>query len=156
MDRLLTEYSSEDYKRHFDFVDFLRPEKRAARLRQLEQMLVDALNNREIDDAHMAAPEVLDPLDLAGFRFSSQDEDDQAHPDPRISAYLDSREDEALDLKLLKADRLIALRTDGETYREWPVYRGLVYEVTLDNDLYVLTGGDWFRINVDFKQRVYD
>jgi uncharacterized protein (TIGR04141 family) len=29
-------------------------------------------------------------------------------------------------------------------------------EVTLDNDLYVLTGGDWFRINVDFKQRVYD
>ena len=119
-------------------------------------MLVDALNERDIDDAHMAAPEVLGPLDLAGFRFSSQDEDDQAHPDPRISAYLDSREDEAIDLKLLKADRLIALRTDGETYREWPVYRGLVYEVTLDADLYVLTGGDWFRINVDFKQRVYD
>ncbi len=156
MKRLLTEYASEDYERHFDFVDFLRPEKRAARLRQLEQMLVDALNERDIDDAHMAAPEVLGPLDLAGFRFSSQDEDDQAHPDPRISAYLDSREDEAIDLKLLKADRLIALRTDGETYREWPVYRGLVYEVTLDNDLYVLTGGDWFRINVDFKQRVYD
>ena len=122
MERLLTAYGSEDYKQHFDFVDFLRPEKDPARLRQLEQMLVDALNDREIDDAHMAAPEVLDPLDLVGFRFSSQDENDQAHPDPRISAYLDSRKD----------------------------------EVVVDNDLYVLTGGDWFRINVDFKQRVYD
>ena len=108
MERLLTAYGSEHYRQHFDFVDFLRPEKDPARLRQLEQMLVDALNNWAIDDAHMAAPEVLDPLDLAGFRFSSQDDDDQPHPDPRISAYLDSRNGEAIDLKLLKADRLIA------------------------------------------------
>ena len=73
MDRLLAAYGSEDYKRNFDFVDFLRPEKRATRVRELEQLLLDALNAREIDDAHMAAPEVLDALDLGGFRFSSQD-----------------------------------------------------------------------------------
>ena len=36
------------------------------------------------------------------------------------------------------------------------MYRSLVYEVAVGGDLYVLTGGDWFRINLDFKQRVYD
>jgi len=154
-ERLLTAYDSDEYKRNFDFVDYLRPEKRVGRLRELEHVLVDALDARDIDDAHMAAPEVLDPLDLSGFRFSSQ-EGDGLDPDPRISAYLDSRDGKAIDLPLLKADRLIAVRSDGETYRRWSVYRSLVYEVTLEGELYVLTGGDWFRINIDFKQRVYD
>jgi uncharacterized protein (TIGR04141 family) len=154
-ERLLRAYDSDEYKRNFDFVDYLRPEKRAGRLSELEHALVDALNARDIDDAHMAAPEVLDPLDLSGFRFSSQDTD-ELHPDPRISVYLDSREGDDITLESLKADRLIAVRSDSETYRRWSVYRSLVYEVALKGDLYVLTGGDWFRINLDFKQRVYD
>jgi uncharacterized protein (TIGR04141 family) len=36
------------------------------------------------------------------------------------------------------------------------VYRSIVYEVIVEGELYVLTGGDWFRINLNFKQRVYD
>jgi uncharacterized protein (TIGR04141 family) len=155
-ERLLAAYRADDYKRDFDFVDYLRPEKRADRLRELEQALVDALDAREISDAHMAAPEVLDPLDLAGFRFSSQDAD-VLDPDPKISAYLDSREGTVIDLGRLKADRLVAIRqSDGEIYRRWSVYRSLVFEVTVYGDLYVLTGGDWFRVNMDFKQRVYE
>lgn len=153
--RLLAAYGSEEYKRHFDFVDFLRPERRPGRLRELEQLVVDALNGRDIDYAHMAAPEVLDALDLAGFRFSSEHGADMS-ADPRISAYLASKQGEQIDLAVLKSDRLVAIGTDGETYRQWPVYRSLVYEVTTDNELYVLTGGDWFRINLDFKQRVYN
>jgi uncharacterized protein (TIGR04141 family) len=158
MERLLVAYHSDEYKRkNFEFIDFLRPEKRADRLHELEQTLVDALRARELDDAHIAAPEVLDQLDLSGFRFSSQEDADvDPDPDPRISVYRDSREGDDIDLALLKADRLIAVRSDGETYRRWSVYRSLVYEVILEGDLYVLTGGDWFRINLDFKQRVYD
>jgi uncharacterized protein (TIGR04141 family) len=153
---LLVAYRSHEYKRNFDFVDYLRPEKRASRLRELEHALVEALNNRQIDDAHMAAPEVLDPLDLGGFRFSSQEAHD-VEPDPRISVYLDSRSEHDLDLKLLKTDRLLAVAaSDGQPLRHWSVYRSLVYEISLDGDLYVLTGGDWFRVNLDFKQRVYD
>jgi uncharacterized protein (TIGR04141 family) len=154
-ERLLAEYESDDYKRNFDFVDFLRPEKRASRIRELEATLVDALNARDIDDAHMAAPEILDPLDLGGFRFSSEPGEDVA-ADPRISAYLDSHSGDDIDLETLKSDRLIAVRSDGEIYQRWSVYRSIVFEVTHAGDLYVLTGGEWFRVNLDFKQRVYD
>lgn len=154
-ERLLASYHSDAYKRNFDFVDYLRPERRPARLRELETALVDALNARDIDDAHIAAPEVLDPIDLRGFRFSSEDSD-KVDPDPRISVYCDSRADMKIDLDLLKRDRLIAVRvSDDEIYRQWSVYRSLVYEVALEGDLYVLTGGDWFRVNLDFKERVY-
>jgi uncharacterized protein (TIGR04141 family) len=77
--------------------------------------------------------------------------------DPRISVYLESRQGKELDLKRLKADKMIATRaSDGELLRRWSVYQCLVYEVTLDGELYVLSGGDWFRVSLDFKQRVYD
>jgi len=154
-ERLVTAYGSDDYRRHFDFVDYLRPEKRPGRVRELEGLLLDALSTRQIDDAHLAAPEVIDTLDLAGFRFSTED-DDATSPDPRISVYLDSLEGDRVYLELLKRDRLIAVGADGGVYRQWSVYRSLVYELTLGDELYVLTGGDWFRIQLDFKRRVYE
>ena len=156
-ERLLSAYESDNYRRHFDFVDYLRPEKRPERMRQLEALLVDALRSREIDDAHIAAPEVIDPLDLAGFRFSTDDQD-ASYADPRITVYLDSliEDGDEVDLDRLKRDRLTALHESGDIYRQWSVYRSLVYEVTLDDELYVLSGGDWFRIQLDFKQRIYE
>ena len=153
---MLEAYASTDYRRHFDFVDYLRPEKGGNRIAQLEQALLDALSSREISDLHVAAPEVLDGLDLAGFRFSSQDQEDELAPDPRITTYLDSRADRAIDIDLLKADRLVAIREgDSEPYRQWSVFRSLVYEVASGDALWVLTGGDWFRVDTSFKTRVY-
>jgi uncharacterized protein (TIGR04141 family) len=154
--RLIDAYGSEAYKEHFDFVDFLRPEKRPGRLRELEQTLVDALNLRAIDDAHLAVPEALDWIDVEGLRFSTQHTDLEPDSDPRISVYLDTREDEEINLERLKSDKMIALRaSDGQVLRQWSIYRCLVYEVILEGDLYVLSAGDCFRVSLDFKQRVY-
>jgi uncharacterized protein (TIGR04141 family) len=153
-ERLLQAYGSDAYKANFDFIDYLRPEKRAGRLRDLEQRLVDALNLREIDDAHLACPEPMDWLDVRGFRYSPKG-DDELDADPRISAYLDMHDDE-LDLETLKADRLYAIRdADGEPLRVWPIYRCLVYQTEVAGDLYVLSAGEWFRVSLEFKDKVY-
>ncbi len=154
--RLLTAYESDDYKEHFDFIDFLRPEKRPGRVRELEERLVEALRRREIDDVHLAAPEPLDWLDIDGFRFSTQPSDQPTANDPRISEYLDTREPEEIAVKTLKEDRMVALRaSDGQPQGTWQVLRCIVYQTEVDDELYVLSGGDWFRINLDFKDRVY-
>jgi uncharacterized protein (TIGR04141 family) len=154
-EQLLETYGSDAYKQNFEFIDYLRSEKRAGRLRELEQRLVDALNLREIDDVHLACPEPMDWLDVARFRYSP-DADVELDSDPRISAYLDLHEDEDIDLDTLKADRLYAIRdSDGSSLREWPIYRCLVYETELHGDLYVLSAGDWFRVSLSFKDRVY-
>ena len=154
-DQLLEAYGSEAYKQNFEFIDYLRPEKRAGRLRELEQRLVDALNLRELDDVHLACPEPMDWLDVAGFRYS-HDPDVELDADPRISAYLDLRKSDDVDLDTLKADRLYAIRdSDGSSLREWPIYRCVVYETELHGDLYVLSAGEWFRVSLSFKDRVY-
>lgn len=136
-ERLLTAFEAEDYKEHFDFIDHLRPEKSASRLAKLEEKLVDALSSREIGDVHLAAPEVLDWIDVAGFGFSSGGND--IHNDPRISVYLDSHSTGDIDIKALKADRLEALRaSDDGMMASWPIYRCVVYQVELDGLLYIL------------------
>lgn len=154
--RLLEAYQAEEYKAHFDFIDYLRPEKRASRRRELEERLVAALVEREIDDVHLAAPEPLDWLDIEGFRFSTWPDDRDSDNDPRISGYLASREGEDLDVEVLKRDRMLAIRaSDAQPQASWPILRCIVYQVELDDELYVLSAGDWYRINLDFKERVY-
>jgi uncharacterized protein (TIGR04141 family) len=154
-ERLLTAYEATDYKTHFEFIDHLRPEKNPAQIRELNEKLVEALVTGEITDAHLAAPEVLDWLEVDRFKFSCSSEAHEHDSDPRISAYRRSHEDDEIDLAMLKSDRLIALRSDGQMLAEWPVYRCIVYQIELDGYLYVLTGGQWFRVDVGYKNKIY-
>lgn len=116
-ERLLEAYASENYKENFDFVDYLRPVKSRSVKDELEERLFEDLQSREIDDIHLAAPEVLDWLDIDGFRYRTGAGADERTQDPRISVYLDSRQ-EAPSLDDLRHDHLIAVRSsDGASER---------------------------------------
>lgn len=156
--RLLKAYEDDAYKASgFDFIDFLRPEKEAARLRELEEHLIVALTTGDITDVHLAAPETLDWLDFEGFRFSTQEGDADLDSDPRITAYLASREGEELTVQLLKHDRMEAIRaSNGLPQGTWSIFRCIVFQTEHAGQLYVLSAGEWFRINLDFKERVYE
>jgi uncharacterized protein (TIGR04141 family) len=154
-ERLLVAYEAEHYKEHFDFIDYLRPEKRRDRVRELDAKLVDALVARDIDDVHLAAPQTLDWIDVAGFRFSSSDERVyELGNDPRVSAYLDTRDAATIDIDLLRHDRLLAISGDDQMMDSWPIYRCLVYQVELYGSLYVLSTGDWFRVDLEYRDKV--
>jgi uncharacterized protein (TIGR04141 family) len=153
--RLLSEYEGDAYKENFEFIDHLRPEKGPAKIRELNDELVLALRTGEITDAHLAAPEVLDWLALAGFRLSSTPDTGDLESDPRISAYRDSHDDVEIDLAMLKSDRLIAVKTDGPVLEEWSIYSSLVFQLEQDGYLYILSGGRWFRVDSDYKTKIY-
>lgn len=56
---------------------------------------------------------------------------------------------------MVKADRLIARRAStGGILDSWPVYRCLVYQVELDDRLFVLSARDWFRVDLDYRRQV--
>lgn len=155
--RLLDTYFSQAYREHFDFIDHLRVEKSASRLRELEEQLVQALTTREIDDVHLAAPETLDWLDLEGFQFSRRSRNPEPIlNDPKITAYLDHRKDEGITIESLKRDRLYAIRTSTEEpMAAWPIFRCLVYQVELESRLFVLSAGEWFRVDLAYRNQVY-
>ena len=152
--RLLDAYQADDYKEHFGFIDFLRPERDHARIAELQDLLLENLSNQEWTDIHLAAPETLDWQEFDGFRFSTQRRDEDGSNDPSIRTYLATREDD-LDLSVLKHDRMLAIRaSDGEPMASWQVYRCLVFQAELGGYLYVLSDGDWFRVDLDYRRRV--
>ena len=155
--RLFAAYEAEDYKRHFDFIDFLRPEKNEVRKLELEEILIRALHRAELVDIHLAAPEPLDWSDMDGFRFSTQAEVAPNDSDPRITHYLAGKTANEVTVETLKHDKMLAISA-STTYEQnsWPVFQCLVYEVEHEGQLYVLSGGDWFRVNLAFKDRVYE
>jgi uncharacterized protein (TIGR04141 family) len=155
--RLLDAYESEAYKEHFDFIDYLRPERSEARKQDLEELLVDALRKEQLSDIHLAAPEPLDWSDMDGFRFSTQPRGTPNDSDPRITRYLATKTANEISIASLKADKMFAISA-SHTYAQgsWPVFNCIVYEVELEGHLYVLSGGEWFRVNIDFKDRVYE
>ena len=152
-ERLLDAYDSSEYRKNFEFIDYLRPEDKPGRVAHLNGLLLEALNKRDLDNLHLAAPQPLDWMDILGFRFTSADDSD-VDSDPRISRYLETKED-VLTLDELKGDRLIAVRaSDGRASEEWSVYKAVVFELEAENEAYVLSGGRWFRVDRDFKETV--
>jgi uncharacterized protein (TIGR04141 family) len=155
-ERLLQEYGSEEYRERFPWVDHLRPVKDARQLDQLNDALVADLREGRLDHVHLAPPEILDPQRLAGFDYSTRREGG-LDTDPRISVYLRTLPgSEAISLRRLKSDRIEAYESEGEQLLgTWSVYRCLVYETYREQSeraLFVLTGGDWYRVSTPFEQ----
>jgi len=155
--RLLSAYESDDYRERFPWVDKLRPVKDAALQYELNEQLVEDLHERQLDNLHLAPPEVVDPLRLAGFAYSTRRGDD-LDTDPRISVYLQTLGDrQKLNIDRLKGDRIIAFEAEGEQILDsWSVYKCVVYETEREDYLYVLSGGDWFQVSSDFQQETLD
>ena len=149
--RLLAAYRSDAYRENFGFIDYLRPETKPGRIADLNQLLVEALNSREIDDLHLAAPEPVDWMYIRGFRFSSED-GNEVESDPKISKYLASRQNDELSLDDLKVDQLLALRAEDDAVAEHGALSGDRLRSRGRDELYVLSGGRWFRVNTDFKE----
>jgi len=156
---LLEAYGEKTYKEHFDFIDHLRIEKDPGKVTTLDDALVEALRTQDLDRLHLAVPEPVDWLRVAGFRFSStrRENRDDLDSDPRISAYLRTRAGE-LSLDRIKQDRVEAMRADDDAmvYDTWPVYRCIVFETNLDGQLYALSAGQWYRVSLSFQQEVND
>jgi molybdopterin-binding protein len=80
---------------------------------------IKSTTTRGFNDVHLAAPEVLDWLDIDGLRFSTQPNDQESDPDPRISEYRPGQVAELLGVSVdtvrrwCDEGRLATTRSDG-------------------------------------------
>lgn len=152
---LLTQYESDSYKERFEFIDHLRRVTDKGTVAELDADLVEAIQAKDLDAMHLAPPETLDWVDIEGFLFSNQDGDEQPATDPAISTYLENRDPESLTLDDLKRDRVQAIGATQEApIRTWSVYKCVVFETKQDDALFVLTGGEWFKVSASFFDEI--
>lgn len=156
--RLVDAYESTKYRdAGFGFVDHMRAERDPSIVAALDGRLVDALVDREMTTMHLAIPEAIDWQGIAGVRFSFKKKDHERMSDPKISVYRSLRDGpDELTLARLRSDRIEAVSAEDEDQLRgrWRVYDCIVFETEHLGYLYVLSGGDWYRISKSYRDRV--
>lgn len=155
---LVAAFESTTYREAgFGFVDHMRAERDPSTVATLDAQLVQALIDKDMTTMHLAIPEAVDWQGIAGVRFSFKKKDHEPMSDPKISVYRSLRDDpENLTLARLRSDRVEAISAEDEDQLRgrWRVYDCIVFETEHEGFLYVLSGGDWYRISKSYRDRV--
>ena len=153
---LLKAYRAKAYKKHFGFIDDMRAERDRAVIARLEERLLQALDDRDLDAFHLAIPEPIDWQGVAGVRFSFRVRDQELEPDPKVSIYRDLRDGDDITVKRLKTDRVEAVDAANESVLRgrWSVYDCIVFETEYRGQVYVLSGGAWYCIRKSYRDTV--
>jgi uncharacterized protein (TIGR04141 family) len=150
----LRHYKSDVYKTDFEWIDQIKDIRNPVEVGRLNQILVDRLRAGAPEKIWMAPPEVIDWVDVRGFRYVHPKRAD-IKPDLHISdllALLDGRD---VTLEFLKQTTIhaISARTD-DAFQSWTAYRCLYAEIEVDGRVYLLNNGKWYEIAKTFTDEV--
>lgn len=154
--QLLERYQAEDYKEDFPWLDSLSSVNDEERIEELDEVLLEALRERDLADAHMAPPEVVNWAVIDWFVYPNQRAQASHVEEPDLGECLDAiGEGEDLDVDDLNRKKLrVKWSYNNEPTRDWSIYDTIVFECTANGDNFVLSDGKWFQVETDFVEAV--
>jgi uncharacterized protein (TIGR04141 family) len=155
---LLDEYArlSEvtDYREVFPWVDNIAQIRDKRLINRLDESAVNVLKAGS-EQMWLAVPEMIEWGNVAGFKYTRSKSAALCGELDLESYFAESGRAEDLSLGRLRNDLVRCIRADdGTDMFRWPIYNCLVGELTLDGDQYVLSEGQWFRIDHQFLAEV--
>ncbi|MEW6073588.1 MAG: TIGR04141 family sporadically distributed protein [Planctomycetota bacterium] len=155
IERYMAQWRKRRYRERYPWVDQIGEIRDRRQARELDERLVERLAARELDQTWLAVPVPIDWSQVGGFRFSTS-ERAGTHDDIHLVAFFDSlRDPESLSPETLKRKSVYCLDPDGRHARDrWPVYQCLYAEIRDGEDVFLLTGGRWYRVARRFVQRI--
>jgi uncharacterized protein (TIGR04141 family) len=153
---LAEKYNSDSYRENFSWVDNLQIVNDSVLKRTLNQKLIDNINAREANKLHIAPPEIIDWNEIGGFSFTSSGNNSERDLDIEdYFGYLDKFD--SLGLEKLKRHSVFTWDISQENrLAKWKLYDCVVFETTYEEAAYILTIGNWFKINQEFANSVDD
>jgi uncharacterized protein (TIGR04141 family) len=154
-------YRMDDYRDHFDWIDYIQPVVDAALQAELQRQVVAALRGDDADHFELAPPEVVDWERVAAFQYPSdrtpgEGREGVTYADLRLGDYLAglARSDRLgqLTTSRLKSSYIDVLDSDRSPTAQWPVWKCLVGELFLDGQQYILDEGEFFAVRSDYSE----
>lgn len=154
--KLLRAYNSIEYQQHFPWIDHVRRVNDPGEIVQLDEELQRRFCNNTLNNIRLAMPELLDTLTATDARFLRAD---GPYFDSNVASYLNNtpRSNYQDIINTMKhTHKVYLVRHDtNDTLAKYPVYRCIVAEVSIDNTLYILADGEWFRLDQDFVDTIH-
>jgi uncharacterized protein (TIGR04141 family) len=142
------------YKQKYPWVDNIREVREKRLKKRLDEELLNVLGEADNPKAWLAVPDLVDWNDIDGFKYSAA-KSAVLFPDLHLRDYLDKVLKKAPSIDMLRSQRVYGIRaTSNQPFDKWPVYRCLYAEVTLDKRTYLLTGGAWYSVDLDFMNMI--
>lgn len=149
----LDRYESDDYKKDFEWIDQISDVRNKKLEEELNLLLVDKLNKKDLSKVWMAVPEVVDWSDVKGFRYIRAKRGD-IHDDLDISDCL-TEFGTSITIDFLKEPKvfMISASTD-DLIDHWSMFRCIYCEMELRGEVYILNNGKWYKIAKSFTDQV--
>ncbi|MBU7019205.1 MAG: TIGR04141 family sporadically distributed protein [Theionarchaea archaeon] len=149
-------HSHQTYEDNFKWVDNLRVIRDPAILKELQEMLVDAIKTGS-NSVSVTVPEFVEWDKISGFYFSFDSGTRLLDPE---DADLHSALERMGKLEILTIGRLRSLwqlkavDANGQLVHQWSLIKCLAGEFTRGSSKYILTEGEFFEINQDFLEEL--
>jgi uncharacterized protein (TIGR04141 family) len=146
-------YKSTDYLTNFAWIDQITEVRDKAIQEQLNTELVSRITTNQLQKIWMAVPEVVDWTDIAGFRYLRKTRGN-LYDDLDITSYLaELQRNPSIEELGINSVFAISASTE-ESLHEWPAFKCMYAECSLNNKLYILNNGKWYEIANSFRQSV--
>ena len=155
-------YERDDYKTSFPWIDQINQVRDKQSIERLDEMIVNKINffvegSDTINDIHLAPPEIVDPHEnrkIKYYGFYSRNEFEELDINNYLSELKTKQCKVDID-KLRNKHKVQFILEDGRSsYPKWSIYKCLVLEEKIGKEFYVLSGGNWYKIDNDYAQSI--
>ena len=153
--RYVHQWRKTKYRRRYPWVDHIAEIRDSRQARDLDEEFVGGLTGQQLGHAWLAVPEPVDWSQVGGFRFS-RSQRAETHDDIHLQSFLKTlRDPMSLSPKTLRQKSVYCLDPDGRHARyRWSVYNCVYAELRHENDVFLLTGGRWYRVARRFVEQI--
>lgn len=162
----LLRFESKDYLKsdserasEFAWVDNLQAVSDPIIRNHLDEKLWENFKNSEFENMFMAVPEVINWEGVSGFAYTeAQSKDSDLFVNALDILEFKSTLKPSADIKTLKSRQIFMVMSADGFAKKFSAYRCLYAELKLitDSFLYILTAGNWFKVEPSFEQQVDD
>lgn len=151
----LERFRDNAYEERFKWIDQIREIMDPGLIDSLDDELIQrvALRQEQPDRCWLAAPDILEWADVAGFKFRTSKSAD-VYPDIYWSNFYEEIGDEEISLEILKKRYVVWVDTNEINRGKWSVYKCVNFELDRDGKMFLLNGGKWYEVQIDFVQKV--
>ena len=154
-------YINDDYKNDFSWIDYIRHLRDSQLIHQLEQKLAESitllLQRKDALGIYLAYPTIYNPENSSYISYKGF-KNDKLYPDLELNDYIET----LLDANITNYDvSFLSKHTVNETdeYRQnnggkWKIYDCLVFEIIFEKNHYILSCGNWYKIDQTLAEEV--
>ncbi len=154
-------FKADAYQTHYKWIDHVQPVRESNLIESLDQALYDALTELRAgseNDLHMAPPEIVNYMEGTELRYNGLGERGEIYQQLAIEDYVAELERSMFtgDISDIKTSHMVSAKNrDTEKFSEkWKLYNCFVYETAQNNKKYVIFGGQWYCVDIDFGLEV--